>query len=153
MEKQPQSNQESTTSTSNSFGGQGLAGTSDDDSFTAAVKRNLEKNREAQASSNKWFALAAGDTALLEFTGNFGPVKKDFDKDGIAERVLYEYEVIDKRYPEALVQLWDLSKSWALDLDPLLEAGHRLIEAYRRGSKKNDTKYTFTPKDSPVSAS
>jgi hypothetical protein len=142
------SNQSKTTSTLD-LGNEhlGQAGTPDDDGFMASVQKNLGRNREAMANSKKWFSVAANETVPLEFTGEFGPVKKDFDGDGKPEKILYEYHVKDRRYENPTVQLWDIAQSWANKVDKLLEAGHKLIEVSRTGSKKGDTHYTFKPLD------
>lgn len=105
---------------------------------------NLRKNEEQRRKDSKWFNMQPGEKAVLEFLPEFGPVIKDFDGDGIAETLRYEYKVIDVNHREEGPKPWDLSKSWSEEIDYLLKQGHHILKVERVGSGKK-TKYYFTP--------
>jgi hypothetical protein len=80
----------------------------------------------------------------LEFLPEFGPDMKDFDVDGIAETLGYEYNVIDLNNKADGPKPWDLSKTWSVEIDYLLKQGHHILKVERVGLGMK-TKYHFTP--------
>lgn len=107
-------------------------------------QENLRKNEEQRRRQAKWFNLQPGEKATLEFLPDFGPVFKDFDNDGIAETLRYEYKVIHLENKEDGVKPWDLSKSWSESIDYLLKQGHRILRVERVGAGMK-TRYMFSP--------
>jgi hypothetical protein len=107
---------------------------------------NLRKNEEQRRRDSQWFNMQPGEKAVLEFLPEFGPVMKDFDGDGIAETVRYQYKVIDVNHKEDGPKPWDLSKTWSEDIDYHLKQGHYVLKVERVGSGMK-TKYHFTPVD------
>ena len=105
---------------------------------------NLRKNEEQRRRDSQWFNMRAGEKTVLEFLPEFGPVMKDFDGDGIAETLRYEYKVIDLNHKEDGPKPWDLSKTWSEDIDYHLKQGHRILKVERVGSGMK-TKYHFAP--------
>jgi hypothetical protein len=105
---------------------------------------NLRKNEEQRRRDSQWFNMQSGEKAVLEFLPEFGPVMKDFDGDGIAETLRYEYKVIDLNHKEDGPKPWDLSKTWSEEIDYHLKQGHRTLKVERVGSGMK-TKYHFTP--------
>jgi hypothetical protein len=112
---------------------------------------NLRKNDEQRRRDSKWFNMQPGEKAVLEFLPEFGPVMKDFDGDGKAETLRYEYHVIDINNKEDGPKPWDLSKTWSEDIDYLLKQGHHILKVERVGSGMK-TKYHFAPVVAPTTA-
>ncbi|HJT49793.1 MAG TPA: hypothetical protein VJ729_16555 [Nitrososphaeraceae archaeon] len=106
-------------------------------------QENLRRNEEQRRKQNKWFNMQPGEKATLEFLPDFGPVFKDFDGDGKAETLRYEYKVVDVNHPEEGVKPWDVSKSWSETIDYLLSQGHRILKVERVGSGMK-TRYYFS---------
>src|SRR6476661_10593111 len=79
--------------------------------YNDAWLENLRKNEEQRRRDSQWFNMQSGEKAVLEFLPEFGPVMKDFDGDGIAETLRYEYKVIDLNHKEDGPKPWDLSKT------------------------------------------
>ena len=88
--------------------------------------------------------MQPGEKTVLEFLPEFGPVMKDFDGDGIAETLRYEYKVIDLNHKEDGPKPWDLSKTWSEEIDYHLKQGHHILKAERVDSGMK-TKYRFSP--------
>jgi hypothetical protein len=105
---------------------------------------NLRKNEEQRKRTSQWFNMQPGEKATLEFLPDFGPVMKDFDGDGIAETLRYEYRIIDVNHPEDGSKPWDVSKMWSETIDYLLKQGHHVLKVERVGSGMK-TKYYFSP--------
>jgi hypothetical protein len=106
--------------------------------------QNLRKNEEQRRRDSQWFNMQPGEKITLQFLPEFGPVMKDFDGDGVAETLRYEYRIIDVNHPEDGPKPWDLSKMWSENIDYLLKQGHRILRAERVGSGMK-TKYYFSP--------
>jgi hypothetical protein len=96
--------------------------------------------------------MQPGEKTVLEFLPEFGPVYKDFNGDGIAETLRYEYKVIDVNHKDAGVKPWDVSKRWSEQIDHLLQQGHHILKVERVGSAMK-TNYYFTPADNVVNSS
>jgi hypothetical protein len=88
--------------------------------------------------------MQPGEKATLQFLPDFGPVMKDFDGDGVAETLRYEYRIIDVNHPEAGPKPWDVSKMWSETIDHLLNQRHHVLKVERVGSGMK-TKYYFSP--------
>jgi hypothetical protein len=56
---------------------------------------NLRKNEDQRRKASQWFNMQPGEKATLQFLPDFGPVMKDFDGDGVAETLRYEYRIVD----------------------------------------------------------
>jgi hypothetical protein len=104
----------------------------------------FKKNEEQRRKDSQWFSMQPGEKTVLEFLPEFGPVMKDFDGDGIAETLRYEYKVIDLNHKEDGPKPWDLSKTWSEEIDYHLKQGHHILKAERVGSGMK-TKYHFAP--------
>jgi len=107
---------------------------------------NLRKNEEQRRKDSKWFNMQPGDKTVLKFLPQFGPDWKDFDNDGIKEKLVYEYNVIDLNNQDVGPIPWDVSKTWSEEIDYHLKQGHYVMKVERVGSGKK-TKYHFTPVD------
>jgi hypothetical protein len=105
---------------------------------------NLRRNEEQRRKDSQWFNMQPGEKAIVEFLPKFGPVMKDFDGDGIAETLRYEYHVVDMNHKEDGAKPWDLSKTWSEDIDYYLKQGYRTLKVERVGSGMK-TKYHFAP--------
>jgi hypothetical protein len=105
---------------------------------------NLRKNEEQRRRASQWFNMQPGEKATLQFLPEFGPVMKDFDGDGVAETLRYEYKIIDVNHPEDGPKPWDVSKMWSETIDYLLKQGHHILKVERVGSGMK-TKYYFSP--------
>lgn len=88
--------------------------------------------------------MQPGEKTVLEFLPEFGPIMKDFDGDGVAETLRYEYKVVDLNNKGDGPKSWDLSKTWSESIDYHLKQGHRILKVERVGSGMK-TKYHFTP--------
>jgi hypothetical protein len=108
------------------------------------VQENLAKNDEQRRKDTSWFHLEPGQKAVIEFTGEFGPVWKDFDQDGVNERLVYEYKVIEVNNAQAGPKTWDLSKRWSEMIDHYLKQGERILRVERVGAGMK-TMYYFSP--------
>jgi hypothetical protein len=105
---------------------------------------NLKKNEVQRRKQKQWFSIQPGEKTVLEFLPEFGPVMKDFDGDGVAETLRYEYNVIDLNNKADGPKPWDLSKTWSQDIDYHLKQGHHILKVERVGSGMK-TKYHFRP--------
>lgn len=105
---------------------------------------NLKRNEDQRRKQKQWFSMQPGEKTVLEFLPEFGPVMKDFDGDGIAETLRYEYNVVDMNNKADGPKPWDLSKTWSVEIDYLLKQGHHILKVERVGSGMK-TKYHFTP--------
>jgi hypothetical protein len=110
---------------------------------------NLKKNEDQRNRQKQWFNLQPGEKAVVEFLPEFGPVWKDFDNDGKAETLRYEYKVIDINHKEDGPKPWDLSKTWSQSIDYFLKEGHRILKVERVGSGMK-TQYHFSPVQTPT---
>ena len=88
--------------------------------------------------------MQPGEKTVLEFLPQFGPVMKDFDGDGIAETLRYEYNVIDLNNKADGYKPWDVSKTWSVEIDYFLKQGNHILKVERTGSGMK-TKYHFSP--------
>jgi hypothetical protein len=113
---------------------------------------NLKRNQEQRLKDRKWFNMQPGEKTVLEFLPEFGPVYKDFNGDGIAETLRYEYKVIDVNHRDAGVKPWDVSKRWSEAIDHLLQQGHHTLKVERVGAAMK-TNYYFTPVDNVTTSS
>jgi len=113
---------------------------------------NLKRNQEQRMKDSKWFNMQPGEKTVLEFLPDFGPVMKDFNGDGMAETLRYEYKVIDINHRDAGAKPWDVSKRWSECIDYHLKQGHRILKVERVGAGMK-TNYYFTPVDSRSSGS
>jgi hypothetical protein len=118
---------------------------------TDAWAENLKRNQEQRLKDRKWFNMQPGEKTILEFLPEFGPVYKDFNGDGIAETLRYEYKVIDVNHRDAGPKPWDLSKRWSESIDHLLQQGHHILKVERVGAGMK-TSYYFTPVDNVTSS-
>jgi hypothetical protein len=105
---------------------------------------NLKRNEDQRRKQRQWFSMQTGEKTVLEFLPEFGPVMKDFDGDGVAETLRYEYNVIDLNNKADGPKPWDLSKTWSVEIDYHLKQGHHILKVERVGSGMK-TKYHFTP--------
>jgi hypothetical protein len=105
---------------------------------------NLRKNEDQRRKNRQWFSIQPGEETVLEFLPEFGPVMKDFDGDGVAETLMYEYNVIDLNNKADGPKPWDVSKTWSVEIDYFLKQGHHILKVERVGSGMK-TKYHFTP--------
>jgi hypothetical protein len=105
---------------------------------------NLKKNEDQRKKDSQWFSMQPGEKTVLEFLPEFGPVMKDFDGDGVAETLRYEYKVVDLNNKGDGPKSWDLSKTRSEAIDYLLKQGHHTLKVERVGSSMK-TKYHFTP--------
>jgi hypothetical protein len=106
---------------------------------------NLKRNEDQRRKQKQWFSIQPGEKTVLEFLPEFGPVMKDFDGDGVAETLRYEYRVVDVNNKADGPKPWDVSKTWSVEIDYLLKQGHHILKVERVGSGKKQTKYYFTP--------
>ena len=104
----------------------------------------LKKYEDQRRKDSQWFSMQPGEKTVLEFLPQFGPVMKDFDGDGVAETLRYEYKVVDVNNKGDGTKSWDLSKTWSEDIDYHLKQGHHILKVERVGSGMK-TKYHFTP--------
>jgi hypothetical protein len=116
----------------------------DNEEWQRLVHENLEKNEAQRKSSSGFFHLEPGQHATLEFTGEFGPVWKDFNQDGKNERLVYEYHIIEEGSEQFGPKTWDLSKRWSEIVDHYLKQGVRILKVERQGAGIH-TMYYFTP--------
>ena len=105
---------------------------------------NLKRNEDQRRKQKQWFSIQPGEKTVLEFLPEFGPVMKDFDGDGVAETLRYEYRVVDVNNKADGPKPWDVSKTWSVEIDYLLKQGHHILKVERAGSGMK-TKYHFTP--------
>ncbi len=68
---------------------------------------NLKRNEDQRRKQKQWFSMQPGEKTVLEFLPDFGPVMKDFDGDGVAETLRYEYNVIDLNNKADGPKPWD----------------------------------------------
>jgi hypothetical protein len=107
---------------------------------------NLRRNEVQRKKDSQWFSMDPGDKTVLKFLPDFGPTWKDFDNDGKAEKLVYEYKIIDLNNQEAGIRPWDLSKRWSQSVDYHLKQGHYVLKVERIGAGMK-TNYYFTPVD------
>lgn len=133
----------------------------------AKIKKNLllmKEMRDQEGPSEEFFKLNGGERTVLEFTGDFEPVlrqfpkkddkgnviKNDDDTTKMEQKMRYEYKVIDYNKREKGVQTWPVSRNVSKIIDEYLEEGFTVIRVRREGSDRNNTKYYFTPvKETP----
>ncbi len=113
---------------------------------------NLKKNEDQRRKNRQWFSMQPGEKTVLEFLPQFGSVMKDFDGDGVAETLRYEYKVIDVNHRDAGAKPWDVSKRWSEGIDHLLQQGHHILKVERVGAGMK-TSYYFTPVDNITTSS
>ena len=116
------------------------------DDHKHAWAENLKRNEEQRKRDSQWFTMDPGDKTVLKFLPQFGPVWKDFDGDGEAETLRYEYNIIDLNNQDLGSKPWDVSKTWSEEIDYHLSQGHYILKVERIGSGMK-TKYHFTPVD------
>jgi hypothetical protein len=131
-----------------------------EDDKAAKIKRNLERMREAreQEGGNDFFKMKAGDKTILEFTGDFEAVPREFpekDQNGevvkdekgnpkMVKRIRYEYQVIDYNNRDKGVQTWPVSKNVSKNIDEFLAEQFTVLKVHREGADMG-TKYYFVP--------
>jgi hypothetical protein len=91
-------------------------------------EENLKKNEDQRRKNSQWFSMQPGEKTVLEFLPQFGPVMKDFDGDGIAETLRYEYNVIDLNNKTDGHKPWDVSKTWSVEIDYFLKQGNHILK-------------------------
>jgi hypothetical protein len=127
----------------------------------ARIKRNLElmkEAREQEGNSSDYINMKAGDKTVLEFTGDFEPVLREFpekDKNGNVimdesgnpkkvQKIRYEYKVIDCNNRGKGVLTWAVSKNTSKSIDEFLEENLTILKVRREGADMG-TKYYFVP--------
>jgi hypothetical protein len=136
----PKTNSNATANTNNIITNNNNQSQSDNNPWL----ENLKKNEDQRRKQRQWFSMQPGEKTVLEFLPEFGPVMKDFDGDGVAETLRYEYNVIDLNNKADGPKPWDLSKTWSQDIDYHLKQGHHILKVERVGSGMK-TKYHFIP--------
>jgi hypothetical protein len=136
----PNTNSDATANTNNIINNSNNQSQRDNNQWLENLKRNEDQRRKQK----QWFSMQPGEKTVLEFLPEFGPVMKDFDGDGVAETLRYEYNVIDVNNKADGPKPWDLSKTWSVEIDYLLKQGHHILKVERVGSGMK-TKYHFTP--------
>jgi hypothetical protein len=124
----------------------------DKESILEKVRRNVEKLKEAKKSiSSGFLKLQAGETKILQFTGDMEPVQRTFkrkNEKGIEEegpmKTMYAYKVLDMAHQDEGVKIWEVSRTWSDNIDNLLEKGFLTLEVKRTGAA-TDTSYLFSP--------
>jgi hypothetical protein len=128
--------------------------------LAAKIARNLERTKEArtQEGSSEFFRMHSGEKTILEFTGDFEAVLREFpekdmngnvikDKDGntnTVKRIRYEYQVIDYNNRDKGIQTWPVSKNNSKTIDEFLAEGFLTLKVSREGADMG-TKYYFVP--------
>ena len=134
----------STTTAKNNSNTETNSSSSNYDKQNNLWEENLKKNEDQRRKNSQWFSIQPGEKTVLEFLPQFGPVMKDFDGDGIAETLRYEYNVIDLNNKTEGHKPWDVSKTWSVEIDYFLKQGNHILKVERVGSGMK-TKYHFSP--------
>jgi hypothetical protein len=128
--------------------------------LAAKIQKNLERMREAreQEGMSEFFKIHSGEKTVLEFTGDFEAVLREFpekdangnpikDKDGnikTTKKLRYEYQVIDYNNRDRGIQTWAVSKNTSKTIDEFIENKFLVLKVSREGADMG-TKYYFVP--------
>jgi len=128
--------------------------------LAAKIQRNLEMMKQARDSeaTGDFFKMQSGQKTVLQFTGDFEAVLREFqekdaagnvvkDKEGnikMVKKLRYEYRVVDINQRDRGVMTWAVSKNVSKTIDEFLAEGFLNLKVSREGADMG-TKYFFVP--------